>query len=148
MSGSRTGNDAMQPTPRRRRRVTPASAPSSAIESGRGLAPRLSPTHTESKSGLASALAARASISATVVTPKKTPRWGSVKPTPAMGSVEDDPAVHVEGLPGDVPRTRRGQEHRERGDVLGVVGPTQGNGGVAAARHLLDAHAFLLRARL
>src|SRR5437867_10693367 len=45
-SGSRTGNDAMQPAPSLTRRVAAASAPSSAIESGRGLAPRLSPTQT------------------------------------------------------------------------------------------------------
>jgi len=73
-SGSRTGNDAMQPTPSLTRRVAAASAPSSAIESGRGLAPRLSPTQTDPKSGSASARAARVSISGTVVTPKKTPR--------------------------------------------------------------------------
>src|SRR5262250_802757 len=70
----------MQPTPRRRRVVTEARAPSKVSESGRGLAPRLSPTHTDPKNGLASALAAKLSISATLVTPKKTPRCGKVKP--------------------------------------------------------------------
>src|SRR5262249_53745925 len=70
----------MQPTPSRTRFVTAARAPSRVSESGRGLAPRLSPTQTDSKNGLASAFAASASISATLVTPKKTPRCGSVKP--------------------------------------------------------------------
>src|SRR6516225_5101603 len=71
----------MQPTPRWTRLVTPASAPSKVSESGLGLAPRLSPTQTELKSGFASTLAARVSISVTLVTPKKTPRCGKVKPT-------------------------------------------------------------------
>src|SRR6266404_2272478 len=144
-SGSRTGKEAMQPTPSRTRRVTPASAPSSAIESGRGLAPRLSPTQTESKRGSASARAASASISATVVMPKKTPRWGRVKPTPLIASVEDDPAVDVEGLAGDVAGARRGQEDGQRRDVLGVVGPPQRDGGVAPALHFLDGDALFLR---
>src|SRR5215470_7531686 len=74
----------MQPTPRRRRVVTEARAPSKVSESGRGLAPRLSPTQTDPKNGLASAFAAKASISATLVTPKKTPRCGSVKPIIAL----------------------------------------------------------------
>src|SRR6185436_3496733 len=139
----------MQPTPSRRRRVAAASAPSSAIESGRGLAPRLSPTQTEPKSGSASAFAASASISATVVTPKTTPRWGRVKPNPGaapgMSSVEDDSAVDVEGLAGDVARTRRGQEHGQGRDVLGVVRPPQRNVGIAPPLHLLDRHALFLR---
>jgi hypothetical protein len=50
MIGSRTGNDAMQPTPSVTRDVAVANPPSRVSESGLGLANRLSPTHTESNS--------------------------------------------------------------------------------------------------
>src|SRR5262249_13590736 len=70
----------MQPTPRVTRRVAAASAPRRAIESGRGLARRPSPTQIESNSGLASTAPAMAIISSTEIAPKNTPRWGSVNP--------------------------------------------------------------------
>src|SRR5436189_4611427 len=70
----------MHPTPSTRRRVAVASPPSSVSESGLGLANRLSPTQIESNSGLASAWAASAIIFSIDVTPKKTPRCGSVNP--------------------------------------------------------------------
>ncbi len=84
-NGSRTGNDAMQPTPSTTRSVTPASAPSSVSDSGRGFAIKLSPTQTDSNSGSSSARRARPSISATVVAPKRAPRCGRVRPK-VMGS--------------------------------------------------------------
>src|SRR5215467_13696574 len=109
----------MQPTPSRTRLVTAASAPSSVSESGRGLAPRLSPTQRELKSGFASTFAARASISGTLVTPKKTPRCGSVKPT--AGVIASALLGHLFGRnsrsePGDA--TASGVEHG-----LSISGP-------------------------
>src|SRR5215472_16748397 len=80
MTGSRTGKLAMQPTPSVTRRVAAVSAPSSAIESGLGFASRLSPTHSESNTGLASTSRATVIICSAVVTPKNAPRWGSVNP--------------------------------------------------------------------
>src|SRR5262245_19576547 len=70
----------MQPTPRVTRRVAEASAPSSEIESGRGLASRLSPTQSESNNRSASTSRAMVMSSSTVVAPKNTPRCGSVNP--------------------------------------------------------------------
>ena len=100
----------MQPTPSRMRCVAEASAPSSVSESGLGLAPRLSPTQIDPKSGFASTFAASASISATVVTPKKTPRCGSVKP--------------MVGLVGRVILfTSRRRFYSRRGNIEGAAGP-------------------------
>src|SRR5262245_50100081 len=70
----------MHPAPRVTRRVAAARAPRSAIESGRGLASRLSPTQSESNTGSASTARARVISCSTVVTPKNTPRCGSVNP--------------------------------------------------------------------
>src|SRR5262245_1901744 len=80
MTGSRTGKLAMQPTPSVTRLVAAVRAPSSAIESGRGLASRLSPTHSESNTGFASTSRASDISCSTVVTPKNTPRCGRVNP--------------------------------------------------------------------
>src|SRR5262245_30462237 len=80
MTGSRTGKLAMQPTPSVTRLVAAVRAPSSAIESGRGLASRLSPTHSESNTGCASNSRASDISCSTVVTPKNTPRCGRVNP--------------------------------------------------------------------
>src|SRR5215475_1532657 len=57
-------------------------------------------------------------------------------------SVEDDTAVDVERLPGDIAGAGRGQEHRERGDVLGLVRPPERDRRVAPPLHLLDGHAL------
>src|SRR6202035_2820978 len=59
------------------------------------------------------------------------------------GSVEDDAAVDVEGLPGDVPGPRRGQEHREGSDVLRLVGAAERDRGIPPPRHLLDGDRLL-----
>ena len=72
----------MQAAPSVTRDVAVASPPSREIESGRGLAKTLSPTQTESKRGSASARRARSMSCAEVVTPKKTPRCGRVRPRP------------------------------------------------------------------
>src|ERR671918_1606102 len=58
-------------------------------------------------------------------------------------SVENHAAVDVEGLAGDVARAGGGQEDREGGDILGVVGPAERNAGVAPALHLLDRQTLL-----
>src|SRR5713101_5912894 len=58
-------------------------------------------------------------------------------------SVEDDAAVDVEGLAGDVARARRRQEDGERGDVLGIVGTAERDGGIAPALHVLHGEAFI-----
>src|SRR6185369_12456272 len=84
MTGSRTGKLAMQPTPSVTRRVAAARAPSSAIESGRGFASRLSPTQSESNTGSASTSRAMVMSCSTVVAPKKTPRCGSVNPNETL----------------------------------------------------------------
>src|SRR5438093_5535016 len=84
MTGSRTGKLAMQPTPSVTRRVAAQRAPSSAIESGRGLASRLSPTQSESNTGFASTSRDSVRSSSTVVIPKNTPRCGSVKPNVSL----------------------------------------------------------------
>jgi hypothetical protein len=60
--------------------VTLVSAPSSATASGRALAIKLSPTHSESKIGFLSAAPAKSSISDQVVAPNKVARCGIVKP--------------------------------------------------------------------
>src|SRR5881397_2937397 len=67
--------------------------------------------------------------------------------TPSRRSVEDDPAVDVERLPGDVAGAGRGEEHRQRRDVLGLVRTPERNGRVPPSGHLVHGHAFLLGAR-
>src|SRR5262245_8541565 len=56
---------------------------------------------------------------------------GPSRGPPFNQSIENDPAVHVERLPGDVARAGGGEEDGERGDVLGIVGASEGNTGVA-----------------
>src|SRR5262245_18034675 len=56
---------------------------------------------------------------------------GPSRGPPFNQSIENDPAVHVERLPGDVARAGGGEEDVERGDVLGIVGASEGNTGVA-----------------
>src|ERR1700730_12217138 len=60
-------------------------------------------------------------------------------------SVENHAAINVDGLAGDVPRSRGGEEDREGGDVLGMVGTAERDGGVPTAYHVLDGETFLPR---
>src|SRR5689334_6328694 len=71
----------MQAGPRRTCFVRAEMPARSAIDSIRGLPKRLSPTQTDWNNPDWSAISARSSISAAVVTPKSTPRFGSVKPS-------------------------------------------------------------------
>src|SRR5437763_5196240 len=57
-------------------------------------------------------------------------------------SVEDHAAVDVEGLAGDVARAGRGEEDREGGHVLRIVGTPERDRRVAPALHLVDRHAL------
>src|SRR2546428_3228716 len=61
---------------------------------------------------------------------------------PVARSVEDDAAVDVEGLPGDVARARRREEHGQGGDVLGLVRAPERDRGVAPPLHLVDRDAL------
>src|SRR3954453_14687534 len=87
----------MQAAPSVTRDVAVANPPSREIESGRGLAKTLSPTQTESKRGSASARRARSMSCAEVVTPKKTPRCGRVRPRPRSAAKRDLPISSVVG---------------------------------------------------
>src|SRR2546428_1005107 len=61
---------------------------------------------------------------------------------PVARSVEDDAAVDVEGLPGDVARARRREEHGQGGDVLGLVRGPERDRGVAPPLYLVDRDAL------
>src|SRR5215471_14459113 len=82
----------MHPTPSFTRVVAAESAPSRPIESGRGLAITLSPTHTESNMAIRSASRASASICGQVATPKRTPRCGIVNPKLTFPAIVAPPA--------------------------------------------------------
>src|SRR5688572_31834460 len=71
----------MQAGPRRTLFVREARPDKSVIDSMRGFPSKLSPTQTEAKPPDWSAISARSTISAAVVTPNNTPRLGRVKPT-------------------------------------------------------------------
>src|SRR3954453_6917585 len=70
----------MQAGPRRTRLVRAATPASSTIDSILGLPSRLSPTQTDVKVSDRSAISAICIICSGVVTPKRTPRLGSVSP--------------------------------------------------------------------
>src|SRR5258708_35215866 len=75
------------------------------------------------------------------------PTWSARNGGVVTISVEDHAAVDVEGLAGDVARARRGEEDREGGDVLRIVGTPERDRRVAPALHLLDRHALDPRPR-
>src|SRR5262245_53057383 len=74
----------MHPTPRRRREVVLARAESSVTASSRGLARRLSPTHTVSKAPASSAVTVRSMRSRARMAPSTTARLASVNPNDAF----------------------------------------------------------------
>src|SRR5580693_4653486 len=86
----------MHPTPSFTRLVAAESAPSSAIDSGRGLAITLSPTQTESNSGLRSASRAVAIICGHEAIPKNTPRCGIVNPKLTRSAIVFCSALGIE----------------------------------------------------
>ena len=82
-TGWRCTNVARQPTASRTRSVTPASADSSVTDSSRGLASRLSPTHTASNTPERSASAAMSSRSRAFTAPSTTARLARISPSEA-----------------------------------------------------------------
>ncbi len=80
ITGWRCTNVAMQPTARRTRSVTPASAESSVTDSSRGLASRLSPTQTASNTPERSASTAMSSRSRALRAPRTTARLARMRP--------------------------------------------------------------------
>src|SRR5438128_2167910 len=52
-------------------------------------------------------------------------RSGTPPRGPSCCSIEDDAAVHVERLPGDVARARRGEEHGQRRNISSTVTPSE-----------------------
>src|SRR6266511_2102649 len=82
-TGWRCANVAMQPTPKRTFVVTVASALSNVTDSRRGLASRLSPTHTVSKAPEASPCVAKSTRSLALTAPRITARFGTMSPKDA-----------------------------------------------------------------
>src|SRR3989441_1551277 len=80
ITGWRWTKVARQPTPSRSFVVTPASAERSATDSRRGLASRLSPTHTASNASEASAVTVRSRRSRALMVPRTTARLVRVRP--------------------------------------------------------------------
>ena len=79
-TGWRWTNVARHPTPSLTREVMPASAERSVTDSRRGLARRLSPTHTASNTPARSASTARSRSSGTLIAPSTTARFARISP--------------------------------------------------------------------
>src|SRR3990167_1081771 len=107
ITGWRWTNVAMQPTPRRTREVTAASAERSVTDSRRGFASRLAPTQTASNAPERSPSVARPRRSGTLSAPSTTARFARIRPNES-----------ATGLPPCVPR---GPLLEEGGHALTVV---------------------------
>src|SRR2546425_136004 len=128
-TGWRWTNVARQPTPRRTRDVTPARAESRETASRRGLASRLSPTHTVSNAPDCSAATAMSRRSRALMTPRATARLARIRPNGGAITAPDTAAGASRRTTSRPPRSRgasaatrtpcapaRGRSRAARGD--------------------------------